>query len=117
MNADNKTLLGVIPAMDADILTSQLAKVGIDILTIFNHSTCKTGCSPSKEIWARPEDVTSIQHFMEDRHLRALKDLGADLDQIHQVFDPSKPTAICPACGVTFGTDLMQCPECELVFA
>jgi hypothetical protein len=116
MDSTDKTLLGVIPAMDADILTSQLSRAGVDVLTVFNHSTCKSGCSPSKEIWVHPEDLLFIQRFMSDRHMQALKDLGADLEQISQVFDPSKPTAICPACGTTFTTDLTNCPDCDLVF-
>ena len=116
MSAEQKTLLGIVPASDADILASQLSKSGVMITTIFNHSSCKGGCAPSKEIWAHPDDVGFIQKFMVERHQQSLKDMGVDLDQINQVFDPSKPTAVCPACGTTFSTSLTQCPECELAF-
>ena len=85
-------------------------------MTITNHSTCKTGCSPTKEIWAHPDDVIAIQQALHARHIRTLQDMGADLELINQVFDPGKSTAICPACGTEFSTKESQCPECELAF-
>jgi hypothetical protein len=117
MKTEQKTLLGILPAMDADVLASQLSKEGVAITTMFNHSSCNGGCAPSKEIWVHPADVVFIQQFMVDRHMRVLQEMGADLDQVNQVFDPSKPTAVCPACGTTFSTHQTQCPECDLVFS
>ena len=110
-----KTLLGQLAARDAEILQSRLSKHGIDVVAIFSHSTCKTGCTPSKEIWAHPEDVQAIQSIMMEERLAALKDLGADLSLLNEVFDPAKESATCPACGTGFHTSLTDCPECGLV--
>ena len=115
MVADEKVLLAVLGVRDAEILESRLLALGISIATIFNHSTCKTGCSPSKEIWAHPLDVASIQKFITEEHLRVLKDLGADPELIQSVYDPDKTEATCPACGHTFPTKHSSCPECGLV--
>jgi hypothetical protein len=117
METQNKQLLGVIPANEADILQSKLSRAGVEIVTIFNHSSCKTGCSPSKEIWAHPLDVKFIQEHIQELHFKSLVEMGADIGQINQVFDTSKETALCPACGFEFSTTLTVCPECELVFA
>lgn len=117
MQADDKKLLGVIGARDAEILESKLAKHGIQIATIYNHSSCKTGCSPSKEIWAHPEDIATIQKIIHDDHLKTLEEMGADLNQLNQVFDPQNASAICPACGTEFSTRMTECPDCGLAFA
>lgn len=113
--AAGKTLLGQLAARDAEILQARLNKHGIDVVAIFSHSTCKTGCTPSKEIWAHPEDVAAIQTIMMNERLAALKDLGADLNLINEVFDPTKESAICPACGTNFETSRTDCPDCGLV--
>ncbi len=117
METQDKKLLGTMPANEADILRSKLARVGVDIVTIFNHSSCKTGCSPSKEIWANPMDLQFIQEHLQELHIKSLVEMGADLNLVNQVFDTSKATALCPACGTEFSTSVTVCPECELVFA
>ncbi len=117
MHHGEKTLFGIIPAGEADIVAKHLAQEGIDVVAITNHSTCKTGCSPSKEIWVHPDDVATIQRVLHSRHMRTLEGMGADLELINQVFDPGQATAICPACGTEFSTKESQCPECELAFS
>lgn len=116
MVADEKIMIGMIGARDAEILESRLAKHGIEVATIFNHTTCKTGCSPSKEIWAHSEDVGAIQQILHQEHIKMLEEMGANPDQINQVFDPTNPLAICPACGTEFATSMQQCPDCGLAF-
>ena len=51
MNPDEKVLLAVMGVREAEILSSRLSSQGITIATVYNHSTCTSGCSPSKEIW------------------------------------------------------------------
>jgi hypothetical protein len=116
MSADEKKMIGMIGARDAEILESRLAKHGIEVATIYNHSTCKTGCSPSKEIWAHAEDIPVIQQIIHDEHVKVLQDMGADMERINQVFDPENPTAVCPACGTEFSTHLGECSDCGLAF-
>lgn len=116
MDSDSKKMIGLLGVRDAELLESRLAKEGIQIATIFNHSTCKTGCSPSKEIWAHAEDVHEIQKILLDEHLKVLTEMGVSLEQINQVFDPANPSAVCPACGTEFSTTNLECPECGLAF-
>ena len=116
MNQDDKVLLGLMGAREAEALESRLAGQGLHIATIYNHSTCKSGCSPSKEIWARGEDVPLIQQLLHDDRLAMLKDLGVNPDQLNQVYDPDQEHAKCPACGFDFSTKHKECPECGLTF-
>ena len=116
MIQEEKTLLGIISASEAEIITNVLSEAGIDVLAVTNHSSCTTGCTPSKEVWAHPTDVAAIHQILQQRHMRTMQEMGADLEQINQVFDPAKATAICPACGTEFSTKETQCPECELAF-
>ena len=116
MSDVEKTMVGILPAREAELLRSKLARAGIDVACIYNHSTCTTGCSPSMELWAHPDDVGSIRQFVEDSRAQIMKELGADLSIINEVFDSSKPEATCPACGTLFKTTNVQCPECGLQF-
>jgi hypothetical protein len=116
-DSGDKVMIGIIAAMDAERLESRLARAGIEIATMYNHSSCKTGCSPSKEIWAHVDDVPAIQQLIHDEHLAALQDLGVTPEQINRIYDTSKSDATCPACQTIFSTKLSECPECGLVFA
>lgn len=116
MNPQDKVLLGVIGARDAEILESQLSAQGIAVATIYNHSSCTSGCSPSKEIWAHAEDVPAIQKHMIKERLAMLEDMGVSLEQINQVYDSNELQATCPACGEIFKTTHTECPECGLRF-
>lgn len=116
MNPNEKVMLGVLAVREAEILEAKLSAQGITVATIYNHSTCTTGCSPSKEIWAHAEDVPLIQsHIMQDR-LAVLEEMGVNLEQISKVYNPSEPEATCPACGMSFSTTNEACPECGLRF-
>jgi len=70
----------------------------------------------SKEILAHVGDIGAIQQIMRDDHLKTLAEMGVAPGQVHQVFDPLNPTAICPACGVEFQTSATECPDFGLVF-
>lgn len=117
MEPQDKVLLGVVGVRDAEVLEAKLASQGITIATMFNHSTCKSGCSPSKEIWAHAEDVPEIQRLIRDEHMAMLAEMGVDFEQVNKVYDPSLTEATCPACGTDFSTKLTECPECGLGFA
>ena len=116
MSAEEKTMIGVVGVRDAEILASRLASEGIEVHAVYSHASCKSGCSPTKEIWAHAGDIAAIQQIMRDEHFKTLAEMGVDAKQVHQVFDPLKPTAICPACGVEFETSKTECPDCGLGF-
>ncbi|MEY4630097.1 MAG: hypothetical protein RIQ81_217 [Pseudomonadota bacterium] len=113
----SKVLLGILPARAAEILRGKLARSGIDIACMTNHSTCTTGCSPSMEVWAHPEDAHAIRDLIEKDRIKELESMGADLNLLDKVFDPTQPEATCPACGTQFATAKAECPECGLHFA
>ena len=114
---EDKQMFAILPARDAEWLQSRLAKEGIEITSVYNHQTCGSGCTPSKEVWVHPDDVGSIQRIMFSDRLKALEDLGADVKLINQIFDDSQTRAVCPACGFNFETKNLQCPDCGLCFA
>ena len=116
-NASDKIMIGIIGASDADRLESRLGREGITIATIYNHSSCKTGCSPSKEVWAHRDDVAAIHKMIQDEHLAALADLGVTPEQINTVYDTSLAEATCPACQTVFSTERKECPDCGLIFS
>jgi hypothetical protein len=116
MSPDDKVLLAVLGVRDAEMLASRLGAQGINIATIYNHSTCTTGCSPSKEIWAHVDDVPVIKRCIQEERLAMLNEMGVNLEQIEKVYDPSQGEATCPACGTCFLTAHEACPECGLQF-
>lgn len=109
-------MLGILAVRDAERLRSRMEREGVTVVLAYNHSTCKTGCSPSQEIWAHPDDVETIGAVMQKERMAVLQDLGADPELLEQVFDTSKATATCPACGTEFATTAAECPECGLGF-
>ena len=112
-----KELVGLLPARDAEILKTNMEKHGIEIMAITNNASCKSGCTPSKEVWAHPTDVQTIHTLILRQRLEALADLGADVRLLNEVFDPSQPQATCPACGSKFETSLGSCSDCGLNFS
>lgn len=114
---EEKEIFAILPARDAEWLQSRLAREGIEVASIYNQQTCNSGCAPSKEVWAHPQDVGAIQKIIFGDRLRALEDLGADVSLINQVFDSTQSQATCPACGFVFETKNSECPDCGLRFA
>ena len=112
-----KQLVGLLPARDAELLKSRMEKHGIEIMAITNDASCKSGCTPSKEVWAHPADVQTIHTLILRERMEALADLGADVRLLSEVFDPLQPQATCPACGFKFETALGCCADCGLNFS
>lgn len=68
------------------------------------------------DIRVRREDAMEAMHILEEVHrkttgLDAHEHRGAD-----SVFNPAAGEACCPACGHTFPTTEMACPDCGLQF-
>ena len=111
-----KILVGIMGLIDAKRLKEKLAEIGIQIELGHNKETCTKGCQVTVEVWADPAHLAKIQEVVKEERSKLLDDLDFDPDQSNQVFDPTKETAICPACGTEFSTKLKECPECGLVF-
>lgn len=112
-----KQMLAVLPVHEAEWLQVVLAKEGIDVAATSNNASCRSGCSPTKEVWARPEDVFAIEKIIVNERMQMLADMGANISLMNQIFDPTAALATCPACGFTFETTNSQCSDCGLNFA
>jgi rRNA maturation endonuclease Nob1 len=67
-------------------------------------------------VWANQSDLRKIEEILNKNNSKKLAGLTFDTEQINQVFDTSKKTATCPACGTTFPTTDSECPDCGLIF-
>ncbi len=116
---NEKICLGVLPANEGTRLKSLLATKDIEIVLLFNHATCTSGCrgSGTVELWAHKNDLDEIVKTFSVEKLRLLDGLEFDPEIINQVYDPSQEAAICPACGTKFSTSLGECPDCGLGFS
>lgn len=113
----NKHLLGVASRPAAEHLKAKLSKDGIEIVLLYNASTCKSSCSSQLEMWAHPADVESIQAAMATDWRDSVSALGYDPNLADMVFDQSAAHATCPACGTVFSTDNTACSDCGLEFS
>jgi uncharacterized OB-fold protein len=113
-----KELIGIIDLNEAKELAVKLAEKEIYIEMKHNEKTCVKGCAVKVEIWAEHDDIPAIAETIRDEKMKVLDNEGLDIDKslLDHVFDDEAKTAICPACGTSFSTELKECPECGLVF-
>ena len=118
MDNQEKTLIGIIELTEAKRLAEKLLIKGIELDVKHNAQTCVKGCAVKVEVWANNEDIETIARTIQEENLRTLENEGLEIDGslLDQVFDDESHTAICPACGTSFSTDLKECPDCGLVF-
>lgn len=116
MSDSEREMIGIMELVSAKRLREKLAENGVEIEIGHNKQTCTSGCRVTVEVWAKSEDILKVQEKLAEEHMKLLEGLDFDLKQISQVFDPKKETAVCPACGAEFSTDLKECPDCGLVF-
>ena len=110
-------LLGVMPTTEAERLYYLLTDEGIKVERFFNSATCSSGgCGSSTEVWIKPEDRSDILKIIEDDHARKLSHHESESLVSDSIYDPSNPTAVCPACSHEFSTTLTECPDCGLNF-
>ncbi len=114
----DKELIGIIDLSEAKELAEKLAEKEIYIDIRHNEQTCKKGCTVKVEIWANKDDIAAIAETVRDEKLKVLDNEGLNIDKslLDNVFDEEAKTAVCPACGTSFSTELKECPECGLVF-
>lgn len=106
--------IAILPLNEAKEMQTRLAGDGVDIRLDHNETTCRRGCSVTVEMWAKPQDLEHIKKTFQDDFTQALDGHEVDWDRLNQVYDPSKETAVCPACGETFSTQSAECPSCGL---
>ena len=117
INKENLQLFGVMSVADADRLQGQLRKFGARMEKLFNQATCSSGgCGSSVEVWIYKEDVEQVKQAIVAQQQKNLSGLNFNPDLLTEVYDSSKETATCPACGTNFSTKLSECPECGLCF-
>ena len=117
MSHPDLELLGIMGLADADRLGYMMKDKGVTIEKLFNKATCSSGsCGASVEVWYYKEDKQLVLRTLEEHRELQLSHLGVESDIESSVYDPSKETAICPACGHEFSTTNTECPDCGLNF-
>jgi rRNA maturation endonuclease Nob1 len=107
--------LAVMPLQEAKNFQDQLKEKGVTIRLEHNEKTCTRGCTVTVEVLGREQDLPIVAEVYQNNFAKLLNGHEVNLDIINSVFDPSKETAICPACGTSFATSSTECPECGLV--
>ncbi|MCM2321910.1 MAG: hypothetical protein NDJ90_01465 [Oligoflexia bacterium] len=117
---DQEVLLGVLEYNEAKRIQARIEESdGVRLLLKGNPDTCGPGgkCRPRVEVWALTDDLPKVRDFMARERDRDYAGLDVNPELHEEVYDPSKDTARCPACGTTFQTSARECPDCGLVFA
>jgi hypothetical protein len=110
-------LLGIFPIKEAKRIQAALAERGVKVSLVHNSETCESGsCAPSVEARFAAADLETVRSFAQDERARDHGDLEFDPALHDEVFDPTKDVARCPACGASFSTTKLECPECGLGF-
>lgn len=106
--------IAILPLNEAKEMQTRLASEGVEIRLDHNEATCRRGCSVTVEMWAKPGDLERVKKAFNDDFTQALDGHEVDWERLNQVFDISKETAVCPACGDSFSTKHNECPGCGL---
>lgn len=109
--------IGIMEVAQAENLKTRLAKKDVLVELIHNQQTCTKGCKISVEIWAQTKDLAKISDEFDQQRARLLEGLNVDPGLLNQVHSPEKEQSVCPACGASFSSKLLECPDCGLAFA
>jgi hydrogenase maturation factor HypF (carbamoyltransferase family) len=107
--------LAVLPLSDAKQLQADVAKRGVEVVLNHNGQTCTRGCTVTVEILGLEKDIPIVAEVYQNNFKKLTDGHNVNWDIANSVFDPTKETAICPACSTEFSTKLSECPECGLV--
>ena len=107
--------IAVMGLDEAKDLKRECELEGVELVLNHNDQTCTRGCSVTVEVHAMEKDLPIIQTVYGKKYEKLLEGHDVNLEQINEVFDPSKADAVCPACGTKFSTSLSECPDCGLV--
>ncbi len=110
-------LVGVADQKEARRLRGHLEDLGVEVFLRTDPADCASGsCSTKIELHVLAEDLEKVRDFLRVEHAKSMDGLEVNPEWLEQVYDPTKATANCPACGTTFSTTLRECPDCGLVF-
>lgn len=107
--------MAVMGLNEAKNLQKLLGDQGVELVLNHDDASCTRGCSVTVEVHAKEADIPKVQEVYSQIYMKSLEGHDIDLEVINSVFDPSKESATCPACGASFITSLSSCPECDLV--
>ena len=107
--------LAVLPLNDAKQLQADVAKRGVEVVLNHNGQTCTRGCTVTVEVLGQEKDISVVAEVYQQNFKKLTQGHNVNWDVVNSVFDPSKKTAICPACSTEFSTTLSECPDCGLV--
>jgi hypothetical protein len=108
--------IGVMDWNEAKIHQVRLKDKNIYLELKSNPSTCTTGCKVTVEVWGRAEDITHLQSYFHDHFLKNVQGHVPNFDHLSEVFDSSKESVTCQACGAKFSPSKNECPDCGLVY-
>lgn len=106
--------IAVMPINEAKSFQDDLLKDGVELVLNHNEQTCTRGCTVTVEVLGYEKDIPKIIEKYESNYKKLLDGLDVNWEVANSVFDPSKATATCPACGTEFATTYTECPECGL---
>lgn len=106
--------IAVMPLNDAKNFQENLKKEGVELVLNHNEQSCTRGCSVTVEVLGFEQDLPKIVAVYEANYKKLLEGHDFDVKIANSVFDPSKATATCPACGTEFATTHTECPDCGL---
>src|SRR4051812_47655579 len=110
-------LVGVADPVEARRLRGHLEDLGIEVFLRTDPAECNTkNCSPKIELHVMSRDLEKVKAFLQTEHSKSIDGLEINPQWLQEVFDTSKDTAICPACGTSFSTTARECPDCGLGF-
>ena len=111
-----KVFMGVYDLSEAKRFEKALAENGVEVEKRTNPQTCTRGCKVTVELWVEEAKLDLVRAFLQQEMSRDLMGHKVDLGALGQVFDASRESAICQACGTTFSSDLNECPDCGLFY-
>lgn len=109
--------LAILPLQDAKNLQNELRQQGVELILNHNEQTCKRGCAVTVEVLGYEKDFEIISKTYTASYQKLFADQKVNWEIHNAVFDTSKETGICPACGFEFSTSNAECPDCGLVLA
>ena len=112
----NLIRLGTMPLEEAKTLQRILASRQVDAQLDHNAHTCTRGCTVTVEMLVPENSIPIVQDVMKEQYQKLTTGLKVDWNLLTEVFDPSKDSATCPACGTQFSTQASECPDCGLCF-
>lgn len=107
--------IAVLPLQDAKDFQRQLSDKGVEISLNHNDQTCTRGCAITVEVHGAEKDLPIIAKTYQENFQKLTEGHEIDWNALNAVFDPSKETAVCPACSFEFSTSKKECPDCGLV--